>query len=63
MNKKTKLQECFVKSKASGYILNCPCGNSRIGNVLCDIDPNEENRSPSKQVKHMLEYYIKNKVK
>jgi len=39
MNEKTKLQECFVKSKASGYILNCPCGNSRIGNVLCDIDP------------------------
>jgi predicted transcriptional regulator len=23
----------------------------------------KENRSPSKQVKHMLEYYIKNKVK
>ena len=44
----TKLMECwiwnesitdFIKSKASGYVLNCPSGKSRIGNILCDIDP------------------------
>jgi len=52
MNKNTKLVECwiwnetvteFVKKKCSGYTLNCPCGNSTIGDVLCDIEPLSDN--------------------
>ena len=48
MKNSTKLQECwiwndtvqeFIKGKVRGYTLNCPCGNSHIGDVLCDIEP------------------------
>ena len=48
MKKNTKLQECwiwndtiqkFIEGKIKGYTLNCPSGNNRIGDILCDIDP------------------------
>ena len=48
MNKNTKLMECwiwnesvteFVKSHIRGYTLNCPSGDSKLGDVRADLDP------------------------
>jgi hypothetical protein len=48
MNKNTKLRSCwiwnesvtdFVSQRIKGHTLNCPCGDSSLGDVLCDIDP------------------------
>ena len=51
MNKNTKLMECwiwnesvseFIKGKIRGHTLNCPCGDSNIGDVLCDLEPKHD---------------------
>ena len=52
MTRNTKIQDCWIWNKTvsefvndikEGYTLNVPCGKSNIGDVLADIDPQNDN--------------------
>ena len=48
--------EDFVKERAKGYILNVPCGKSKIGDVRLDLNPELSMREAYDFFKDKLPY-------
>ena len=48
--------EDFVKERIKGYSLNVPCGNSKLGDVRLDLDPNLSMRGAYDFFKDELNY-------